>query len=240
MISWTRFSVVFASANNRLDAFPEFSASLCFDGFVGVARAGIRRMKQIWMKRIWRMKHGDTKATKRIPHYSLHNREVVLNGEIKVGPREFWLDRVKEAERADLQEKIAGVAIAEWAIVRFVMLGDEVIDGFLTMGDFQGAAHDFKELSERFFRGIGYFDFVRDTSKECVVDEVFGFQVSTENHQLIEGNLDFFTATDGKVIVAFLKGDDPAIEQFIDTHSLATEVIDEQDAAIAFELQWGF
>ena len=150
------------------------------------------------------------------------------------------MDRVEEAERADLQEKIAGVAIAEWAVVRFVMLGDEVIDGFLAMGDFQGAAHDFEEFPERFFRGIGDFDFVRDTSEERIVDEISRFQVGAENHQLIEGDLDFFPTADGKVVVAFFEGDDPAVEEFVDTHSLATEVIDEQDTAIACELQWGF
>ena len=150
------------------------------------------------------------------------------------------MDRVEEAERADLQEKIAGVAIAERAVVRFVMLGDEVIDGFLAMGDFQGAAHDFEELSERFFRGIGDFDFVRNTSEKRIVDEIFRFQVGAENYQLIEGDLDFFPTADGKKVVAFFEGYDPAVEEFVDTHSLASEVIDEQDTAIAFELQWGF
>jgi hypothetical protein len=171
---------------------------------------------------------------------SLHDREVVLDSEIEVGSCEFRLNRVEEAEGADLQEKIAWVAIAEGAVVRFVVLGDEVIDGFLAMGDFQGAAHDFEELSERFFRGVGHFNFVRDPSKESVVDEVFRLEVGAENHKLIEGDLDFFTAADGKVVVAFFEGHNPAVEELVDTHSLASEVIDEQDAAIAFELQWGF
>lgn len=132
------------------------------------------------------------------------------------------------------------MAIAEWAVVGSVVLGDEVIDGLLTMGDFQGAAHDFEEFSERFFGGIRDLDLVRDTSEERIVDEVFRFQVGAKDHQLIEGDLDLFTAANRKIVVAFFEGNNPPVEEFIDAHSLAAEVVDQQYSAVAFELQWGF
>ncbi len=64
-------------------------------------------------------------------------------------------------------------------------------------------------------------------------------QVGAKDHQLVKGNLDLFSTAYTQKVVSFFQGNNPSVQQFIDTHSLSSEVIDQEDTAVAFDLQWG-
>lgn len=129
------------------------------------------------------------------------------------------------------------MAIAHRSADGLVVLFDQVVDDLGTVRDIERFAHDLKEFAKRCFLGVENFDFVRDPAEEGVVDEVFGFEVGAEDHELIERDLDFLATADADVVVALFEGDDPAVEQFVDAHSLAAEVVDKENAAVAFHLQ---
>src|SRR5690606_33892674 len=85
-------------------------------------------------------------------------------------------------------------------------------------------------------RGVPDLDFVRNTSQECFVREVLGFEVRREDDQLIERHLNLPPRGECEEVKAVLERDNPSIEERRGLDSLATEVVDQQAAAIAFEL----
>ena len=136
-----------------------------------------------------------------------------------------------------MEQQVAWMAVAHGPADRLVVLFDQVLDDFGSVRDVERFAHDLKEFAKRRFFGVEDFDFVGYPSEEGVVDEVFGFEVGAEDHELIEWDLDLLTTADADVVVAFFERDDPSVEQFVDAHSLAAEVVDEENAAVAFHLE---
>ena len=61
-----------------------------------------------------------------------------------------------------------------------------------------------------------------------------------EDDELIEGDLDFFAVRQVEKIDPLFQRHDPAIEQRVGAHFLAAEVVDDQRATVALELQRGF
>ena len=129
------------------------------------------------------------------------------------------------------------MAIPHWPTYWFVVFLNEVVDHFRFIWNFCDAAHDFEEFSERLLAWILDLNFVGDAAKESVIDQVFWLEIGTENDQLVERNLDLFAVANGQIVVAFFERHDPTIEQFVDAHPLASEVIDQKYATIAFKLQ---
>lgn len=170
----------------------------------------------------------------------LHDREVVIDGEVDGLFGHLQRDVVEQAVRANLHQKIAGLAVSEGPTYPFVMGRDQVIEQFGFVGDLHGFRHDVEQSAKIGFAGVGDFDLVRDTTQERIIDEVFGLQVGAEDDQLIEGDLEPFSALQRKVVVPLLERDHPSIQKFLDTHALPAKVIDQQDPAIAFELQGSF
>lgn len=150
---------------------------------------------------------------------------------------QFERFRVEMAVRSDLQKQVARVAIAHGATDRLEVLFDEVIDHIGTKRDFCDSAHDLEKFAESLFCWILDFDLVRNSTQKRVVDKVFWLEIGAEDDQLIEWDLNFLSVAHRQVVVAFFERYDPSIEQFVDTHSLTSEVVDQQNAAIAFELQ---
>lgn len=88
------------------------------------------------------------------------------------------------------------MAISHWAVDALVMLFDQIIDNLRLVRDLERLAHDLKKFSERGLFGIEHFDFVRNSSKKSVIHEVFGLEIGAEHNELIERNLNFFTAAE--------------------------------------------
>ncbi len=131
------------------------------------------------------------------------------------------------------------MAVAHRAPRLLVVGFDQVVDDLRIMGDLEDPAHDFEEFPERAFLRVENLDFVGDSAKERVVDEVFRFQVRAEDDELVEGDLHLLSTSHTDKVVPFFERNDPSVEEFVDAHPLATEVIDEEDSAIAFHLEGG-
>lgn len=88
------------------------------------------------------------------------------------------------------------MAISHGAVDALVVLFDQIIDNVRLVRDLERLAHDLKKFSERRLFGIEHFDFVWNSSKKSVIHEVFGLEIRAKDNELIEGNLDFFTAAE--------------------------------------------
>ena len=80
-------------------------------------------------------------------------------------------------------------------------------------------------------------DLVRNAPQERLVRQVGGIQVRGEDDQLLERHLDLLAGGEREEIVPVLQGNDPAIEQLRRLDPLPAEVVDQQAAAVALELQ---
>lgn len=116
----------------------------------------------------------------------------------------------------------------------------EVIEALWIERYSQLFTHQFEELSEFAERRIGDFDFVGNASEEGFVDEIPRFAVGGEDDHLVEGKFHLTAGWEIEEVVSFFEGNDPAIEELIDGHLLSAEVIDDESAAVAFDLQWRF
>ena len=86
---------------------------------------------------------------------------------------------------------------------------------------------------------IRHLNFVRNPAEEGVVHQVARFQVRRENDELIEWYLDLLAIGQVEKVIAFFERHDPAVEQFVNGHSLAAKVVDQKDSAITLQLERG-
>ena len=140
----------------------------------------------------------------------------------------------------DLSQQVAGMAEAEGAVGAAVVLLDEMID----CGRFDFEAERFglrlHEHAELHFRGVADLDFVRDAAEEGFVEQVLRLEVRREDEQLVERHLDLPAAREVEEVIMLLKRHDKAVEDVGAADALAAEVVDDERAAIGFELHRGF
>ena len=108
--------------------------------------------------------------------------------------------------------------------------------GFVAIFEAQAGAHQLEQLAEFLFGRIEDFDLVGDAAQKGVVDQFLRLQVRGKDDQLIEGDLNLLAAGEIEKIAAFFQRHDPAVEQFVGAHPLPAKIVDDQDAAVAFEL----
>ncbi len=108
-----------------------------------------------------------------------------------------------------------------------------VFDAFIG-GD---AAKDFAIL---FIRRVANFNFMAQAAQEGFVHQIFWGQVRGKDDKHVERDFHFAPGVQAQIIETVFQRDDPAIEQIARANLLAAEVVNEQDAAIGFDLERGF
>ena len=89
----------------------------------------------------------------------------------------------------------------------------------------------------KFFLGwVGHFDLVWNTSQESAVNQILRLEVRREDNELIERNLNLLAAGKVEKVIPFFERYNPAIQQYVDRHGLATKIINHQGSTVAFEL----
>ena len=77
-------------------------------------------------------------------------------------------------------------------------------------------------------------------AQECLIHQVLRGQVGRENHQHVEGDFDLAPGVQGEIIDAVFEGHNPAVEQVARADHLAAKVVDQQNAAVGFDLEGRF
>ncbi len=87
---------------------------------------------------------------------------------------------------------------------------------------------------------IVHFDLVGNSPQKRLVRQVGWIEVGREDDELLERHLDLLARRNRQEVLAILQRDDPAIQQIGRLNALAAEVVDQQTAAIALQLQRRF
>ena len=114
----------------------------------------------------------------------LHDREVVLDGEVHAFVGQLRLRAFVQAQVLDLQQNVTRLATTERSMDGFVVRLNQIVDRFLLERKAHDRRHDLEELSEFLLGGINHFDLVRDATQKCVIDEILGFEVCRETRPI--------------------------------------------------------
>ena len=167
----------------------------------------------------------------------LHHREVVLHRPVEMLVGHLGGAVVVHAVVADLEQQVAGMAEAERPVGLLVVRGDQIVDRLAAIGHAQLRAHHLEQPAELVLARVDDLDLVGNAPQERLVDQFARLEVRREDHQLVEGHLDLLAVGQVEEVVAFLQRHDPAVQQLVDPHPLAAEVVDHQRAAVALQLQ---
>ena len=102
------------------------------------------------------------------------------------------------------------------------------------------SAVHFPNPPELIERGILRENLVRNAAQKRFVCERSGLEVGGEDNQHIERNLEFSSGVQIQIIDPRLERHNPSIEQVACGHSLPSEVVDDEHAAVGFEVHWRF
>ena len=94
-----------------------------------------------------------------------------------------------------------------------------------------------EDLRELLRRGVLRVDLVRDPPQEGFVGERLRIQVRGEHDQDVERDFELLARVQRQVVDAAFERDDPPVEQVARADALPPEVVDEEDAAVRFELK---
>ena len=95
-----------------------------------------------------------------------------------------------------------------------------------------------QNLEEALLVRIADFNLVPNTPKERFISELLRRNVGGKDQEHFEGDFDCFATEKREMIDPRFHRHDPAIKQFLRLDKLAPKVIDTQDPAIGFYLQW--
>ena len=114
---------------------------------------------------------------------------------------------------------------------------NEIVDRFAAVAAAERLAEHLEQLAKLVERRIVDLDLIGNAPQERLVCQVHRLQVCGENDELVKGDLNLATGRQCQVVDPVLQRHDPAIEQFGRIDPLPTEVVDQQAAAIALQLQ---
>ena len=123
---------------------------------------------------------------------------------------------------------------------RPVMAVQQVFDSLTVIRAANALSVKLKQPMEFRFVGVRHVDLVRYAPQERLVHQVPRVEVGGEDNQLLERHLDLLAGGERQEVVTFFQRDDPAIEQLQVIDALTAEVINQERAAIALELQRRF
>ena len=168
---------------------------------------------------------------------ALQYREVVGRGRIQCFNAQFrpFFDRL--VVDLHLAQQIARMAVSHrpaWLAIVFV---DQVLKWRAARLDFHRRGQSQKQLAELLFRGAADVDLVGNAPQKGLVNQVAGLQVRGKNDELVERHANLPPAGQIEIVVALFQRHDPAVEQRGGGHLLPAKIVDDQRAAIAFQLQ---
>ena len=135
---------------------------------------------------------------------------------------------------------VARMAVSHFATAFFVIDFDQVIHGLVLIFDSPLNGLLFQEFPKIAFRRVAHVDFVGNSSQKRLVDQFLRLEISGKHNQLIHRKLESAAVVELENIVAFLQGYNPAVENIGGCYSLPPKVVDDQCAAVAFQLDGRF
>ena len=78
---------------------------------------------------------------------------------------------------------------------------------------------------------------VADAAEEGFVHEIVRIEIRREHQEDVEGHLELRAGVQGQVVDVAVERDDPAVEQVHRRDTLTSEVVDQEQAAVRFQLQ---
>ena len=117
---------------------------------------------------------------------------------------------------------------------------EQIGEALVAVLDAFGVGHTLEDFAVLFIGGVANLDLVAQAAQEGFVHQVARGQVGGEDDQHIEGDFDLAAGMQGQEIQAVFKRHDPAVEQVAWADELAAKVVDQQDAAVGFNLEGGF
>ncbi len=112
-----------------------------------------------------------------------------------------------------------------------------IVDRLAPIGDAELLAHQLEQPVELVLGRVDHLDLVGDAPQERLVDQFPRLEVRREHHELIEGHQDLLAVRQAEKIAALFQRHDPTVQQLVDAHPLAAEIVDHQRAAVALQLQ---
>src|ERR1017187_1423542 len=162
--------------------------------------------------------------------------EVAVPDDFQAFERQLDGDLVEAAAIDGAVNQVARVARFRDAAFRLVLL-EQVRDHTLFRGKTARAGVAQKDFRERLGAGRLGIEAVAHAAHERFVFQVGFGEVRGEDHDRLEGHLDFLARAQGEIIDAILQRDDPAIQEFGRRAALAAEVVHHQHAAIGLDVQ---
>ncbi len=114
---------------------------------------------------------------------------------------------------------------------------DEKIDLCGSGGDAGLCRQRGEQLAELLLGRIADVDLVGNSPEEGFIHQFARFEVRRKNHELIEGHLNLAAAPHGQKIVTLFERHDPPVQQLGWRDPLAAKIVDDENAAIALQLQ---
>ena len=122
---------------------------------------------------------------------------------VEIFSREPGLGLQEGAEVDDLVDDIARMATTHGPLTGAILRIDQIIDRFFVVGNTGSLAVLQEDLLELILGGTGDVDLVRDPSQESLVHKVRRVEVGGENQKLFEGDFQFLTGVQGKIVDPF-------------------------------------
>ena len=94
-----------------------------------------------------------------------------------------------------------------------------------------------EDLQEVFLARPVDLDLEEDPPQGRPVEDLVRVEVGREDHQRVEGHLEFFARLQRQDVAAFLQRHDPAVDDLLRRFRLTAKVVDDEDAAGGFQLQ---
>ena len=133
-------------------------------------------------------------------------------------------------------QEIARMAPSQRVVSQPVVSVEYVFHGIGIVSAARMLSGKLKETVKLVLVWIRKFDSIRDSAKECFVDEFRRIKIRREDNQLFEGNLNLFSASKCQEIVPGFERNDPPIKQVFRRHPLPAKVVNQQASAVTFDL----
>src|SRR5438874_3627198 len=158
--------------------------------------------------------------------------------QVRLEPR--WAAQ-KVRHLVELVEDVARLAAPHRPLEGLVVAVEHVLVAKLVEHDLELFAGPLEDLPEFDGGRVGDVDLVAHAPEKRLVDERSRLEVGTEDDHSLEGGADRHTgASERQIVDASLEGDNQPIQQGAWRRVLAAEVIEQEDAAIGFEMDGRF
>src|SRR5580698_1267046 len=113
---------------------------------------------------------------------------------------------------------------------------NQFVDGVGLALQSTGAANGMEDGVELRLRHRSKVDLSLDPAQESLVSQRAWIQVRGKHHARLEWNLDLTSSGHGQVVDFAIERNNPAVQQLLRTKTLASKVVDDEEAVVGFHL----